>query len=147
VREPRRSSARKAKPFDLRFQERAIQLTQAGTLQTGAAEEGRVYLSLNDFEAWTGVAPTTIEVAGIWFASRSQHAGQPTCPSGARRGSPPVRQIMESEAQVLGKTRATLLAAAILIILTASVCVLATLMGWVFDRRRDFCDYEGLGSF
>jgi putative ABC transport system permease protein len=58
----------------------------------------------------------------------------------------PVRQIMESEAQVLGKTRATLLAAAILIILTASVCVLATLMGWVFDRRRDFAIMKALGA-
>ena len=50
----------------------------------------------------------------------------------------PVRQIMEGEARVLGKTRATLLAAASLIILTAALCVLSTLMGWVFDRRRDF---------
>jgi putative ABC transport system permease protein len=53
---------------------------------------------------------------------------------------------MESEARVLGKTRATLLAAAILIILTASVCVLATLMGWVFDRRRDFAIMKALGA-
>ena len=58
----------------------------------------------------------------------------------------PVRQIMEGEARVLGKTRATLLAAAALIILTAALCVLSTLMGWVFDRRHDFAIMKALGA-
>ena len=58
----------------------------------------------------------------------------------------PVRQIMEAEARVLGKTRSTLLAAAILIILTAALCVLSTLMGWVFDRRQDFAVMKALGA-
>ena len=53
---------------------------------------------------------------------------------------------MEGEARVLGKTRATLLAAAALIILTAALCVLSTLMGWVFDRRRDFAIMKALGA-
>jgi hypothetical protein len=58
----------------------------------------------------------------------------------------PVRQIMEGEARVLGKTRSTLLSAAVLIILTAALCVLSTLMGWVFDRRRDFAIMKTLGA-
>jgi putative ABC transport system permease protein len=58
----------------------------------------------------------------------------------------PVRQIVEGEARVLGKTRATLLAAAVLIILTAALCVLSTLMGWVYDRRRDFAIMKALGA-
>ena len=58
----------------------------------------------------------------------------------------PVRQIMEGEANVLSKTRATLYAAAVLDILTAALCVLATLMGWVFDRRRDFAIMKALGA-
>jgi putative ABC transport system permease protein len=53
---------------------------------------------------------------------------------------------MEGEARVLGKTRATLLAAAALIILTSALCVLSTLMGWVFDRRRDFAIMKALGA-
>ena len=35
---------------------------------------------------------------------------------------------------------------AILIILTAALCVLSTLMGWVFDRRRDFAIMKALGA-
>jgi putative ABC transport system permease protein len=53
---------------------------------------------------------------------------------------------MEAEARVLGKTRSALLAAAALIILTAALCVLATLMGWVLDRRRDFAIMKALGA-
>ena len=58
----------------------------------------------------------------------------------------PVRQVTEGEANVLGKMRATLLVAAILIILTAAVCVLSTLTGWVSDRRRDFALMKALGA-
>jgi putative ABC transport system permease protein len=53
---------------------------------------------------------------------------------------------MEGEANVLDKTRATLYASAILIILTSALCVLATLTGWVFDRRRDFAIMKALGA-
>jgi putative ABC transport system permease protein len=42
--------------------------------------------------------------------------------------------------------RATLLVASILIILTAAVCVLSTLTGWVSDRRRDFALMKALGA-
>ena len=47
---------------------------------------------------------------------------------------------------MLNKTRATLYTAAALIILTAALCVLATLIGWVFDRRRDFAIMKALGA-
>jgi putative ABC transport system permease protein len=135
-----------SKSFDLSFQGRTIHLTQAGTLQTGAAEEERVYLSLSDFEAWTGVSPSTIEVAASGSPEELNAIVNQLVQAIPAADVRPVRQIVESEARVLGKTRATLLAAAILIILTASVCVLATLMGWVFDRRRDFAIMKALGA-
>jgi putative ABC transport system permease protein len=134
------------KPFTLSFLGRTIQLSPAGTLRTGAAEDSRVYISLTDFEAWTGVQPSTIELAvtgspedvGVVIRQLAQ-----VLPTAEVR---PVRQIMEGEARVLGKTRATLLASSGLIILTAALCVLATLIGWVFDRRRDFAIMKALGA-
>ena len=138
--------APKNQPFDLTFQGRKLHLNPAGTVQTGAAEDSRVYLALNDFVNWTGVQPTTVEVAAngspeevTAMMNQLAHA----IPSADVR---PVRQIMEGEARVLGRTRATLLAAAALIILTAALCVLSTLMGWVFDRRRDFAIMKALGA-
>lgn len=136
----------KNQPFDLSFQGRILHLTPAGTLRTGAAEDSRIFISLTDFVSWTGVQPSTIEVAAN--GSPEEVAAimsqlEQALPSADAR---PVRQIMEGEARVLGKTRSTLLAATTLIILTASLCVLSTLMGWVFDRRRDFAIMKALGA-
>jgi len=136
----------KNQAFDLSFQGRTIHLTPAGTVHTGSSEDSRVYLSLADFIAWSGVQPSTVEIAAT--GSSEEIAAvmrrlEQAIPAAEVR---PVRQIMEGEARVLGKTRATLLAAAALIILTAALCVLSTLMGWVFDRRRDFAIMKALGA-
>jgi len=135
-----------SQPFDLSFQGRTIHLQPTGTLRTGASEDSRVYVSMNEFEAWTGVQPSLIELAVSGSAddvsAMIQKLSQ-DLPSAEVR---PVRQITEGEAHVLGKTRATLLAAGVLIILTAGLCVLSTLVGWVFDRRRDFAIMKALGA-
>jgi putative ABC transport system permease protein len=136
----------KNQAFDLKFQGRTRTLAPAGTVQTGAAEDSRVYISLADFVKWTGVQPSSVEVAASGSAedvARVLNQLGREIPAADVR---PVRQIMEGEARVLGKTRATLFAAAALIILTAALCVLSTLMGWVFDRRRDFAIMKALGA-
>jgi putative ABC transport system permease protein len=134
------------KPFDLSFQERTIHLKPAGTLRTGASEDSRIYLSLKDFETWTGVQPSTIEIASSGSSEEVNALIQQLSQALPAAEVRPIRQIMEGEARVLGKTRATLAAAAALIIATAALCVLSTLIGWVFDRRRDFAIMKALGA-
>jgi len=136
----------KREPFDLSFQNRVIHLKPAGQLETGAAEDSRIYISLGDFESWTGVQPSTIEVAVSGSSEEVSALAQKLAQAIPAAEVRPVRQIMEGEARVLGKTRSTLLAAAVLIILTSALCVLSTLMGWVFDRRRDFAIMKALGA-
>jgi len=135
-----------AAPFDLSFQGRLLHCIPAGSLRTGAAEDSRVYLSLADFKNWTGVKPSTIEIAVA--GSPAQVSGMVSRLTQALPAAEvrPVRQVMEGEARVLGKTRATLLAATVLIILTSALCVLSTLMGWVFDHRQDFAIMKALGA-
>jgi putative ABC transport system permease protein len=133
-------------PFELSFEGKAIQLTPAGMLQTGAGEDSRIYIDQSEFQNWTGVAPSTIEVAVSGTTAdveKSIRQFEQILPGADVR---PVRQIVEAEANVLNKTRATLYASATLVILTAALCVLATLMGWVFDRRRDFAIMKALGA-
>jgi putative ABC transport system permease protein len=133
-------------PFDLSFEGHTIHLMPSGTVQTGAAEDSRVYLSMSDFLAWTGVQPSTIEVAASGSAEDINAALQRLASVLPTADVRPVRQIVEGEARVLGKTRSTLYAAALLIILTSALCVLATLTGWVFDRRKDFAIMKALGA-
>jgi len=133
-------------PFDLTFQGKTIHLTAAGLLQTGAGEDSRIYLDQSEFQNWTGIAPSTIEVAANGTAAEVETSIRQLAqllPSAEIR---PVRQIMEGEANVLNKTRATLYASATLVVLTSALCVLATLIGWVFDRRRDFAIMKALGA-
>ena len=136
----------KSQPFNLTFQGRALHVTPAGTVQTGAAEDSRIYVPLAEFVSWAGVQPSTIEVAASGSAADVAAVMNQLAQAIPAAEVRPVRQIMEGEARVLGKTRATLLAAAALIILTAALCVLSTLMGWVFDRRRDFAIMKALGA-
>jgi putative ABC transport system permease protein len=140
------AAAATSQPFDLTFQGHVIHLRPAGTVQTGAAEDSRIYLSTSDFFAWTGVKPSTIEVAANGSADEVTAIMHQLSQAVPAADVHPVRQIMEGEARVLGKTRSTLVAATVLIILTAALCVLSTLMGWVFDRRRDFAIMKALGA-
>jgi putative ABC transport system permease protein len=132
--------------FDLSFEERTVHLNPAGTLRTGASEDSRIYLALKDFETWTGVRPSTIEIASSGSSEEVNALIQQLSRALPAADVRPIRQIMEGEARVLGKTRATLAAAAALIIVTAALCVLSTLIGWVFDRRRDFAIMKALGA-
>jgi putative ABC transport system permease protein len=133
-------------PFELTFQGKAIQLAPAGMLQTGAGEDSRIYLDQSEFQSWTGVAPSTIEVAANGTAAEVEEAIRQLAQLLPSADIRPVRQIMEGEANVLNKTRATLYASATLVVLTSALCVLATLIGWVFDRRRDFAIMKALGA-
>jgi putative ABC transport system permease protein len=132
--------------FDLTFQGKAIDLAPAGMLQTGASEDSRIYLDQFEFQNWTGVAPSTIEVAANGTAAEVEASIRQLAQLLPAADIRPVRQIMEGEANVLNKTRATLYASATLVVLTSALCVLATLIGWVFDRRRDFAIMKALGA-
>jgi putative ABC transport system permease protein len=136
----------KRQPFELTFQGKAIQLAPAGMLQTGAGEDSRIYLDQSAFQNWTGVAPSTIEVAANGTAAEVEASIRQLAQLLPGADIRPVRQIMEGEANVLNKTRATLYASSTLVVLTSALCVLATLIGWVFDRRRDFAIMKALGA-
>jgi len=136
----------KREPFDLTFQGKTIHLTPAGLLQTGAAEDSRIYLDQSEFQNWTGVTPTTIELAVNGSPEETQQGINKLAAALPTADVRPVRQIMEGEANVLNKTRATLYASATLVVLTSALCVLATLIGWVFDRRRDFAIMKAIGA-
>ena len=136
----------KGAPLDLTFQGRALHATPAGILSTGADEDSRVYLSLADFSGWTNLPSSTIEVAvaGSPDEVRAMMGTLARTLPGAE--VQPVRQIVEAEARVLDKTRATLLASTAIIILTAALCMLATLTASVLDRRKDFAVMRALGA-
>jgi putative ABC transport system permease protein len=133
-------------PLDLTFQGRALRALPAGTLTTGAKEDSRVYLGLDDFTRWTGIGASTIEVAVTGSSAEVRDMMSKLAAAVPQADVQPVRQVVEAEARVLDKTRATLLASTAVIILTAALCMLATLTASVFDRRKDFAVMRALGA-
>jgi putative ABC transport system permease protein len=132
--------------FALTSQGRTIHLSSAGNVRTGAGEDSRVYLSLAELQSWTGLQPSVVEIAAYGSAAEVS-----SLLSTVRQDLPgaevhPVRQVTEGEANILGKTRSTLFWSATFIICTAALCVLATLTGWIFDRRRDFAIMKAIGA-
>ena len=141
-----RALAPDGQPFDLSFQGRTLRVKPAGTLHTGADEDSRIYLPLAEFQAWTGAGVSTIEVRVAGPPPQVEEAARQLSLALPQAQVRPVRQILEAEAQVLGKTRSTVLAAVVVILVTAALCVLATLTASVFDRRKDLAVMKALGA-
>lgn len=136
----------RGREFVLSFHARDITISPNQKLRTGAQEDSRVYIDLAQFTAWTGERPGAIEVA-ISGTPQQVEAGIASLATAIPQADVrPVRQVIAGETRVLGKTRAALLAATLLVIATAALCVLATFMSWVLDRRRDFAVMKALGA-
>lgn len=131
----------------LEFAGKKLNVSPVYPLRTGGDEDSHIYISLQEFEQWTGLKPTVIEIAVPGDAaevhsaiSRIQSALPKTM------SVQPVRQILEAETRVLGKTRFILLLSTIAITLTVALCVLATLTASVLERRKDYAVMKALGS-
>ncbi|MBZ5646733.1 MAG: ABC transporter permease [Acidobacteriia bacterium] len=134
------------KNFKLIFNNHPVNFAATGILKTGSGEDSRVYLALDEFVAWSGVPTSTIEIAvtGSTVEISQMIAKIAEAVPGAK--VEPVRQIVEAEGRVLNKTRLALLASTLLIVLTAALCMLATLTASVLDRRKDFAVMKALGA-
>jgi len=132
--------------FNLSFHNRQITLSTAGSLKTGSGEDSRIYLDLDEFVAWTGVPTSTLEIAVTGSAKEISQTAAELAGAFPAAKVEPVRQIVEAEGRVLDKTRMALLASTALIILTAALCMLATLTASVLDRRKDFAVMKALGA-
>jgi putative ABC transport system permease protein len=131
---------------ELTFKGRTYVLPAGRTLRTGGPEDSRIYIDLPEFEKWPGVAPSTVE---IYAAGSNADVTATIQRLQAQLGDAevrPVRQIVETETRVLGKTRMVLLASTLMIALMIALCVLATLTASVLEQRKDFALMKALGS-
>ena len=141
-----RSLAADGKPFELGFDGKHQRFIPVGVLTTGSEEDSRVYMSLDEFSAWTGVGPSTIEVAITGSAQTIQAVADQLAHALPMAEVKPIRQIVEAEGKILGKTQSLMLASVALITVTAVLCLLATLTASVFERKRDFGVMKALGA-
>ena len=141
-----RSLGSQQSPYSLRFGDKPMLLSFAGTVKTGSDEENRIYISLSDFRQWTGLGASTLEISVPGLREQIDAVItqlQSVVPAAEVR---PIRQIVEAEAGVISKTKLLMNAALLLIGITVVLCVIATLTTSVLERRRDFAVMKALGS-
>jgi putative ABC transport system permease protein len=132
--------------LELEFQGHKLRVRPTGVLRTGGAEDSRIYIALSDFTAWTGLTANTIEVAASGRPEEMQETSKRITFALPGAEVTPIKQIADAEANVFGKTRSTLLVAVVIIVITAALCLLATLTSSVLDRRKDFAVMKALGA-
>jgi putative ABC transport system permease protein len=132
--------------FTLYFNDKPLTITPAGTLQTGASEDSRLYLDLADFTRWTDEQPALLEVSAAGSTADIEATLAHLRSALPALDARPVRQVVEAEAKVVSKTTAAMLATVALIVLTSALCLLATLTSWMLDRRKDFALMKALGA-
>jgi putative ABC transport system permease protein len=131
---------------NLTFAGHPINLRGVGRLRTGGDEDSRIYMPLAGFTAWTGVAPTVIELQIPGGAATVEATITRLRQDLPELQVQPVRQLVEGESKIVDRTHALMYGAVLLIALTVAVSVLATLSASVLERRRDFALMKALGG-
>jgi putative ABC transport system permease protein len=135
-----------AKSATLNYGGRKLNVSAAGVLKTGGDEDSRIYIPLTDFNRWAQAPLSSIEVSVNGSAAEVEATMHRLAVALPRAQVSPVRQIVEAEGRVLSKARAALLASVLIIIVTATLCLLATLTASVLERRKDFAVMKALGG-
>jgi putative ABC transport system permease protein len=133
-------------PISLTYAAKPITLQKTGRLTTGGDEDSRIYLPLTAFAAWTGIAPSVIELQVPGGAKRIEATITQLKKEIPEVQVQPVRQLVEGESRIVDRTHALMYGAVLLIALTVAVSVLAILSASVLERRRDFALMKALGG-
>jgi len=130
----------------LTYTGRLITLQGVGRIKSGGDEDSRIYMPLPAFTAWTGVAPSVIEVQAPGGARQVEASIARLRAALPQVQVQPVRQLVEGESKIVDRTHALMYGSVLLIALTVAVSVLATLSASVLERRRDFALMKALGG-
>lgn len=113
---------------------------------SGSEDDSRIYLPLVNFEELTGVHPNT---ALVRIEGRPQEIQASIAKLSAALPDvevKPVRQITQTQAAVVGKTRSVVLSASTVVVVLIMLCMVATLTSSVLERRKDFAVMKALGA-
>lgn len=136
--------------IDLTLNGHSARWQVVGTVESGGSEDNQIFApyaavaALAADPANAGYTTLQLRVAGDASAmSAAVTRVQQLLPAAQAR---PVRQIAQSQGEVLLSTRSLLLATTILILLTVGLCVAAALTTLALERRRDFGLMKALGG-
>jgi putative ABC transport system permease protein len=132
--------------FSVSFGEKQVSLEPEIVFTSGSEDDSRIYLDFKQFTALTGVQPATALVRVEGRSQQVQEAIQILRASLPGVEINPVRQITQAQSAVVGKTRSTVLAASVVVMVLITLCMVATFTSSVLERRKDFAVMKALGA-
>jgi putative ABC transport system permease protein len=138
--------ARRADAFNVSFNIRQITLQPEAVFSSGSDDDSRIYLDLKEFTALTAVEPGTALLRVEGRPREIEAAISALTSSLPGLDVRPIRQITQTQAAVVGKTRAVVLAASAVIVTLILLCMMVTLTSSVLVRRKDFAVMKALGA-
>jgi len=136
------------RPLELNYLGRREQLSVAGVIDAGGAEDNQVFVSLPVAQRLAAL-PGQIEVVQVSVSgttsSISRYASRlaSSLPGYDVR---PLRQVTEAEGNLLNRTRFLIVSMVLLILVLTALCVLATMAALAMERRADVGLMKALGG-
>ena len=135
-----------AADLEIAFGREVMTVKPAAVFHSGSDDDSRIYLPLADFEKLTTVQPSTALMRVEGRTDEVQMTVSALTISFPELEIKPVRQIAETQAAVVGKTRSVVLAASGVVVVLIMLCMVATFTSSVLERRRDFAVMKALGA-
>jgi putative ABC transport system permease protein len=135
-------------PFQISYNGRTLDIKPDAIFRSGSEDDSRIYVNSGTFAQLVGNPPPSPMVQLRLEGSPQQMADLIARLSAEfpQAGVKPIRAITETQASVLGKTRAVVLAASSIVVVLIVLCMVATLTGSVLERRKDFAVMKALGA-
>lgn len=132
--------------FDITFGGKTAQVHPEEVFLSGSEDDSRIYLDTAAFAALTGVQPTSALVRVEGRPAEIQNAITRLIAALPQADVQPLRQITQTQAAVIGKTRSIVLASSVVVVILILLCMVATFTSSVLERRKDFAVMKALGA-
>lgn len=132
--------------FTVRFGAHELTIRPSATFSSGSDDDSRVYVPLAEFLQLAGVQPNTALLRAEGSPAEILGIAQKLAASLPGLDVKPIRQITQAQTTVLGKTKAVVLTASLIVLLLIGLCMASTFSGSVLERRRDFAVMKALGA-
>ena len=140
-------------PVEAQYQGRALELTVAGVVETGASEDTQLLMNLEELQALAGLPGRVSLVQVLVPGNRAEvEAARASIEAGitARLGAAvEVRTLLpvaEASARVLLKVKTMLFAVTGLVLGIVGLCVMTTLSAMVLERRKEIALMKAIGA-